>query len=261
MTIDKAKNFVKAKLSVGINNTDTTIQLLTGEGSKFEDPSSFGEYNLVLYDSSEFNSPADDPEVEIIRVVGITGDQLTVLRAQEGTTAANHNSAGREYTVEWNMTAGILNEIKALVERSGNGSGLDADLLDGNEGTYYAPAAHTHTLNIPHSLSLKGKLLADDNTYEFVPPLIVPVSKAVKIVGLACKLKSGTSVNFQVHNNGAAITEFGTSGTVTATTTKANETLATPISLSNLDELNISLTSVTGTCYGLSVVLILEYSI
>ena len=51
----------------------------------------------------------------------------------------NHASAG--YTND-QTAAEILTAIKTV---DGSGSGLDADLLDGQQGSYYAPASHNHS--------------------------------------------------------------------------------------------------------------------
>jgi hypothetical protein len=69
-------NLATSTLASGINNSVTTVNVATGEGSKF--PSS-GNYRIRI-------------ESEIMICTGRSGDGLTVTRGQEGSTAASHSS-------------------------------------------------------------------------------------------------------------------------------------------------------------------------
>ena len=84
--------------------------LTTGGGAKFPAPS----FNAVYYDSGVYADPSDDPAVEIVRVTGVSTDTLTVTRAQEGTSAANHNTAGHTYTLVAGPTAKLLTDILGI---------------------------------------------------------------------------------------------------------------------------------------------------
>jgi len=55
----------------------------------------------------------------------------------------------------------ILNKDNATFWHAGNdgsGSGLDADLLDGQHGSYYAPASHNHSLTLSGDVSGSGSV-------------------------------------------------------------------------------------------------------
>src|SRR5664279_4001583 len=97
MALDAAKNFAKAALSTGYTSGATLIVLVSGGGAKM--PSV--PFNATWYDSTTYSDPADDPSAEIVRVTVVASvtDTLTVTRAQEGTSAANHNTAGHTYTL------------------------------------------------------------------------------------------------------------------------------------------------------------------
>jgi hypothetical protein len=61
-----------------------TLSVDSGDGALFPQPSSDGAFNLVIAD------PSQDPSVEsaeIIRCTGRVGDDLTIARAQEGSSA------------------------------------------------------------------------------------------------------------------------------------------------------------------------------
>ena len=112
MAVDKGKNFTTVTLASGISNTDTNIALLTGHGARLENPATFGQYNLVLYDKTLGNSPMTDTNREVVRVTALSSDTITVIRAQEGTSAVNHNTSGHTYVLDWNITAILLDQIR-----------------------------------------------------------------------------------------------------------------------------------------------------
>lgn len=71
-----------ATLAAGIDDTDTTIEMIVDAGSaRFATPSGSDFQRATLYS-------ADDPDsFEIVRITANDGTNLTVLRGQEGTTA------------------------------------------------------------------------------------------------------------------------------------------------------------------------------
>src|ERR1039457_2191126 len=110
MALDPGANFSKSTLSTGYASGATTLVLTTGGGAKFPAPS----FNAVYYDSGVYADPSDDPNVEIVRVTGVSTDTLTVTRAQEGTSAANHNTAGHTYTLVAGPTSKLLTDILGI---------------------------------------------------------------------------------------------------------------------------------------------------
>jgi hypothetical protein len=51
--------------------------------------------------------------VEIVRVTNITGDTITVSRAQEGTAATAKNLASKTYNIVLDITAKTIADIAA----------------------------------------------------------------------------------------------------------------------------------------------------
>jgi hypothetical protein len=116
MSLDSRVNFAKVSVSGGYTSSDTVINLDFGSGARL--PGS-GSYNLVWWNSTDFVSPTDDPNVEIVRVVSRTGDQITVTRGQEGTTASNKNTFGKAYTMILSLTKKMLDDIESYLPVDG----------------------------------------------------------------------------------------------------------------------------------------------
>lgn len=97
---DLVTNLAKATVSIGYTSADLTIILTAGHGAKFPTAAAADNtswFNLVWYNSTDFPDPADDANVEIVRVTNRSSDTLTIVRAQEGTSASNKNTAGKTY--------------------------------------------------------------------------------------------------------------------------------------------------------------------
>lgn len=107
MALDNAKNFAKATVSTGYNSSATSVVLTTGHGAKMPTV----PFNAVWWDSTLYSDPADDPNVEIVRVTARSTDTLTVTRAQEGTTATAKNTAGSTYKMIAGLTAAGIASI------------------------------------------------------------------------------------------------------------------------------------------------------
>ena len=87
------KNRAVSSLASGVTDVATSWALAAGEGAKFP---AAGDFHVTCED-------------EIAKVTARSTDTLTVVRAQEGTTAVAHD-AGR--AVELRITAGIVTEIQ-----------------------------------------------------------------------------------------------------------------------------------------------------
>src|ERR1019366_8473768 len=110
MALDAAKNWAKANLSTGYATGDTSVVLVSGGGAKFP----AAPFNAVWYNSTDYSNPGDDASAEIVRVTVISTDTLTITRAQESTSAANHNTAGKTYTLFAGPTAKLLTDILGI---------------------------------------------------------------------------------------------------------------------------------------------------
>lgn len=145
-------NNALGKLLTGVGTGDTTLTLEAGQGALFAAPSG-GDYQIVtLCDNLE-------TVFEMVRVTARTGDTLTVTRAQEGSSAQTWGVGTKVYSsltaalmaklarkdetqtisAAWNFTvAPTINGNNVWhTGNMGEGSGLDADILDGQHGAYY----------------------------------------------------------------------------------------------------------------------------
>lgn len=93
--VDPVTNFAIATVALGHDDDDVSIEVGAGEGAKFPDPSTDGEFNLVWWNVADYPNPSDDPDAEIVRVTGISADTLTITRAQEGTSASAKGTNSR----------------------------------------------------------------------------------------------------------------------------------------------------------------------
>jgi hypothetical protein len=129
MAWDPVRNFAKVNVKQGYDSSATTIQLALGEGSKLPDPETDGEYNLVWWNATDYSDPSDDPYKEIVRVTAKSGDQLTILRGQEGTTAQNHNLPGKSYKMMLTLTRKTYEDLQTIeVYKNGTFVGQRAKL-------------------------------------------------------------------------------------------------------------------------------------
>jgi len=108
------RNFCKVNVKQGYDSTANTIELALGEGNKLPDLSTEGQYNLVWWNATDYSDPADDPYKEIVRVTAKSGDQLTILRGQEGTTAQNHNLPGKNYKMMLTLTKKTYEDLQTI---------------------------------------------------------------------------------------------------------------------------------------------------
>ena len=78
-------------VSMGYDRTETNIILNEGYGSLLPDPSTTGSFNIVWWNASDYLDPIDDPFIETVRCIARIGDNLIILRSQEGTLATDKN--------------------------------------------------------------------------------------------------------------------------------------------------------------------------
>jgi hypothetical protein len=107
----KFANNAYATLAGSITSSATSITLTTGEGARFPAASSPDYFYATLLDSAN--------NLEIVKVTNRSTDVLTVVRAQESTTARAYAIADR---IELRITAAAL---EAISEATLAGDGLD----------------------------------------------------------------------------------------------------------------------------------------
>jgi hypothetical protein len=140
--LDAMKNGAKSYLSVGINSTDTSLTVQTGDGAKFP----AAPFNLIISDASLYSFAFDDPNVEVVRVTAKSTDTFTITRGVESTSAHTHNAGGHSYLVYSTVTADWLNN--QLTAYIGGAS------TTGNAGT--ATAAQSTPTTCGSTLFSKG---------------------------------------------------------------------------------------------------------
>lgn len=113
--LDPVKNFGIVTVSSGYNSSDTSIVLSGGNGAILPDPSTDGAFNLVWYNASDYFNPTDDPNKEIVRVTARSTDTLTIVRAQEGTSASTKNTAGKTYKMILAFTKKMRDDIDRIL--------------------------------------------------------------------------------------------------------------------------------------------------
>jgi hypothetical protein len=106
MTTYVFKNNATSLLVGNITTAATSITVTTGDGALFPTLSAGQVFMITLEDRSL------NPVVrEICQCTAISGDTLTIVRAQEGTTAQAFNAGTT--TVSNRLTAGVLTQIQA----------------------------------------------------------------------------------------------------------------------------------------------------
>ena len=119
MALDAVKNFSKVTVS-GTYNANQ-YQITVSDGSRFPDPSTAGQYNIVWYNDTDYPDPADDPNAEIDRVIAVSGNVLTLANSggnrtpQEGTSATTKNLPNRVYKIILGLTAKMITDIQSAI--------------------------------------------------------------------------------------------------------------------------------------------------
>lgn len=105
----KKKNCSKTTINQvgGINASD--VSLIVSDASSFP---STGDFIATIWDKVSFPDPCDDPNNEIIKVIGVSGNNFTIERGQEDTIGRDHAN-GR--AIEQLITAGIFEEIENAI--------------------------------------------------------------------------------------------------------------------------------------------------
>lgn|SRR5574343_71848 len=85
----------------------TSVTVTTGHGTRFPDPAAVGSYPVAFAPAATVPDPSN---AEVVTVTAKSGDVLTIVRAQEGSTA---RSVGVGDQVFAPVTAGLWNSTSA----------------------------------------------------------------------------------------------------------------------------------------------------
>jgi hypothetical protein len=112
-------NNASALLAASISSSDTTVQVASGFGALFPSPSGDEYFYATLVD--------DNGDIEIVKCTSRTGDNLTVERGQEGTTAQGFTLTVTR--VELRLTAAGVGEF---LQKNGGAMTGDLDMNENN---------------------------------------------------------------------------------------------------------------------------------
>lgn len=139
-------------LAGSVNGAATTFVLASGNGAKFPAPTG-GDYFLATLIGLDGNGA--ESVWEIVKCTARSTDQLTVVRAQEGTTATTWN-AGTRIEIRW-TAAGIAGK-----EDSGTASSsMTTHLSAVDPHSQYSNTDHTHAVA---TISVNGLMASTDKT-------------------------------------------------------------------------------------------------
>ncbi len=166
MALDPVKNFAISRVATAPSPADsgTTLVVETGDGVLFPDPSSSGEYNVVIYPNGEQPTSTN---AEIVRVTARTSDTMTIEREQESTSARTIVEGD---VVMLGITAKVVEDIQDIADAA------DAKITDFNGGWIDANETWTYAS-------------ADDPTYTFTVAADVTTKYSA---GMKIKLTQGT---------------------------------------------------------------------
>lgn len=163
MALDQVANFKKVEVSTGYDASATSIVLTGGEGAELPDPSG-DNYNLVWWDSTNYPDPADDPNVEVVRVTAKASDTLTVTRNQESSGASTKNTGGATYKMLLGITKKMIDDIETEIAAAGGGITV---------GTFTNATLSEGVLTITHTEGLTNFIklvnISDNNEEQIIP--------------------------------------------------------------------------------------------
>jgi hypothetical protein len=141
-------NNASAPIASSILTSSTSITVSSGQGAEFPVLSGTDYFIATLVDTSN--------NIEIVKVTARSGDTMTVVRAQEGTTARAY-SAGS--LLELRITAGVINNLAQLSGDqtfSGNKTFSSTIIGSVNGNAANITATSNSTLTTLGSLSITG---------------------------------------------------------------------------------------------------------
>jgi hypothetical protein len=97
-------NNASAAIASSITTSSTTIILAAGQGAEFPIPNATDYFYATLVDSSN--------NLEIVKVTNRSADTLTVVRAQDGTTARSYTAGS---LLELRLVAAVINDLQNII--------------------------------------------------------------------------------------------------------------------------------------------------
>ena len=186
-------NNIATTISGGITNVATSITLLAGAGTQFPNPTAGDWFLVTLWDGAS--------TYEVAKCTARTGDVLTVVRGQEGTSGSAFLTGSSIYC---NLTKGTLEN---LVQRSGdtlNALTIGATTPGTGAFTTLTASGHTTFEGVTSTGATGTGKIVYDTSPAFTTPNLGTPSAAVltNATGTAAGLTSGnvtTNANLTGH--------------------------------------------------------------
>ena len=184
-------NYASAPLAASISSSATTITVTSGQGALFPAVPAGSIFYATLTDSSN--------NLEVVKVTARSTDSMTVVRAQEGTTARAYAAADK---LELRVTAaGLTNMVQ-----------LDGDQTIAGVKTFSSAIVANLTGNVTGNLT--GNVTGNADTATATPKLASANFTIVESGGVL-QFKYGSTVIAKIDASGnittvANITAYGT---------------------------------------------------
>ncbi len=123
MVFLKKKNCARTTINQSSGITASALSVIVADASEL--PSSV-DYVATMWDNVTYPDPCDDPDAEIVKVTGISGNTLTIERGQESTVAKAHANG---QAVQNLITAGQFKEIEDAINILSPGEQVDNEEL------------------------------------------------------------------------------------------------------------------------------------
>ena len=97
--VEVVKDFAKVTPVGGYSAAATEITLTAGDLSRIPDTAVDGVFYLTWWNDTDYPDPSDDPNRERVRVTASNAgaNTITIVRAQDGTSASTKNEPGKTY--------------------------------------------------------------------------------------------------------------------------------------------------------------------
>jgi hypothetical protein len=173
-------NLASAALASGISSGATSLTVATGEGAEFPSISGSDYFWAVLSEGST---------TEIVKVTARSSDTLTIVRAQQGTSASAFTTAA---TVSQRLTKSTLEALRDLTAGFFNISGPTA------ARTYTFPDASTSIPGYTGSVSNGTTICYDGSAWVAVAPGAIGTFLRINTTATpACEWASAPNVSDQ----------------------------------------------------------------